>query len=838
MPTVYTIKECLRGYTNETLGAMCAYWRLDATAKESRLKALERVLSDPLHVRRALDDAGPETVRLLAILGRHGETTLTDLARVGGLYTTGNPVEVLAAVLRAGLVLVSPSAGAGVFSLPRIESEGAALPGLPVALHPGLPEVLPAPQPLTLSVPAADAPGEEPAGTDPETASAAFLEVLRIVELCRPRVTHAGTVHRSDLHKAHALAREGGLSADTMGLALMMARELHCVEENSGRLTTTSRAGQWAEAPRHERVRSLFDAFIASPLLSDLRVFLAHLMEPIEAHLPEGSLRRRYHKMLLAAVLRSLEPGAWYGVEMVIGALRRHDQNVLFLNESWRAVHAHARGDMSAYKDRAWAAFEHRYYCWVLTHVLPSLGMSELALEDRLFRLTPVGRYALGLEDGADLGGAEANLDDHDALAVQPDFEIIAFLDRCTPELRRKLDTFCERLRPGRVATYRLTQDSVYRGVRAGTSLAAFIRLLEDHVQRPIPDNVRDQFNIWQNKLCSVTIRTHCQLVECASAEDAEGLLAQWPGARRIGERYVTGSLPAPDTDAELDYAQPMPPCVEQEKALRLRVPWQRVNLFLPRVLRELGSLETTAKGDLFVQLSPKAVENGSDWGLAAAQLEALVREPLAARYRAALRAWAGEGAAGISRTATLVRFADDEMCQAALELEGVGGLVEGRLGLNTAVVAQGCLAQFKRILKEHGIPVQRSGGELWDDGDPAQWAAQWVAQQEAHEPSEAAESSETQSEGKPANGTGLPFYSPRIIREILEDAIARRRPVLIAYQSAWSNAATTRRVNPVNVDTLGPSPTLSGYCHQHQGSRAFKLAQVKGIRVLEDETF
>jgi predicted DNA-binding transcriptional regulator YafY len=39
-------------------------------------------------------------------------------------------------------------------------------------------------------------------------------------------------------------------------------------------------------------------------------------------------------------------------------------------------------------------------------------------------------------------------------------------------------------------------------------------------------------------------------------------------------------------------------------------------------------------------------------------------------------------------------------------------------------------------------------------------------------------------------------------------------------------------------LDVFGPSPTLSGYCHQHGGARTFKLARIIGIRVLEDDVF
>ena len=50
-----------------------------------------------------------------------------------------------------------------------------------------------------------------------------------------------------------------------------------------------------------------------------------------------------------------------------------------------------------------------------------------------------------------------------------------------------------------------------------------------------------------------------------------------------------------------------------------------------------------------------------------------------------------------------------------------------------------------------------------------------------------------------------------------------------------WDSA---RPLAAVPCDTLGPVPSLSGYCHRLGGARVFKLAQISGIRVLEDERF
>jgi hypothetical protein len=199
-----------------------------------------------------------------------------------------------------------------------------------------------------------------------------------------------------------------------------------------------------------------------------------------------------------------------------------------------------------------------------------------------------------------------------------------------------------------------------------------------------------------------------------------------------------------------------------------------------------------------------------------------------------------------VSRSASLVRFADPETCQAALEIPDLAAHLEGRLGEHVVVVKQGELAQFKKKLKQHGIGVE-AGDAIVDDParKPAEPPAPEKARKESHKDKDKEEPAVEKANGSEnGNGTNgdahikLPSYSPRIIREIIEDAIARRKPILIEYEPTYGTHATVRRVNPVALDLAGSAPSLSGYCHVHGGPRAFKLSRINGVRVLEEESF
>lgn len=836
MSQTFTVRECLRGYTNEALGTICEQWQLAANSKASRIRAIDKILQDPLHVKSAAKRLGPGEVRMLHLIAHRGQLSVGDLLNVPGLFSLDRPLQVLVDGVKQGFVLISPQDRSGAFSFSHLNRPWRAKEAGPILVLADLvSKYLPEPVPLGISLPTATGPPDGPPDGNSDKATGAFLETLRVVGLLGPRVTSGDQLHKTDERRALELGREAGLSAESLRLSLMMACELGCVGRKGRRLVTTRKAESWAEQARADRTRDLFQAYLRAQQLPDLELFFPQLFEALEEHLPLGSLRRTYHRTLVAEVLKELPEDEWCPVSGFVVAIHRIDRNLVFLEERWRAIQANAREADVGWKDRQWQLHERRLLLWTIQRHLAGLGMVVLAEEGNLFRLTPLGRYALGVGP-VPPDGREPH---HDALIVQADFEIIAYLDRCPPDVRRKLDTFCERVRGGIVSTYRLTQESVYRGVGTGTAAAAFVNLLETCGKRPVPANVREQIAAWQRKLETITIHSRCHLLECGDPADAAGLASAVAGSRRVGDRFVLVPRPTKEVSAVIDYRHNRRAPLRQEEGLQLRAPWEQCDLFVRRILGQIGAPETNGRGDLMLRLSPGAIKGNDDWNLLAAQLEALSDKPLAARYRVALRAWAGDLGTARSRNATLVRFEDPEICEAVLELPDVARHVEGRLGLFTLAIHQGQLAQFKKKLKLHGIAVGPATTVV-DDQPPEEWAVSWVQERE-EPPEETAAPTEESSEAEHPDAEyihSLPSYSPRIIHEILEDAMGRRRPVLIEYASAWSPRLTVRRVDPVSLDASGPAPSLSGYCHTHKGPRTFKVARITGIRVLEDETF
>ncbi|MDX9973569.1 MAG: helicase-associated domain-containing protein, partial [FCB group bacterium] len=742
----YTIKECLHGYTNEALGTMCGHWKLASGNKPGRIRALERVLMDPLHLTMAIALMDEAALRLAHLIAGRGLVDTADLLSVPGLYCRQKPELPLQKLAQTGLVLSCPQERAGAFSFSHLvrkyqPGETGPMLFIPDAVR----RLLPAAPAVNIPVPVAPAPANA-AEPGPERATGIFLETLRIVEAVSPRVTSTGELHKSDEVRGQELCRDADISADALSLALMIARQMGCVEEKEGRLRTTPKAEQWAEESPANRMREMFRAYLDADDLPDLRIFFPEIAPAMEKRMPSRSLRRGYHRKLIAQILSEQPEGEWHSFDSLIETARVLDRNVLFLEERWRAIESNAREFSAAWQERAWAAHEKRFFTWMVGTLFAELGIVQASEDAGVFRVTPSGRYALGVGPAPE---APAN-QGQDALLVQADFEVIAFLDRCPAGLRRKLDTFCDRKRGGPVSTYVLTQDSMYRGVRTGVSAAEFMRLIERCASKGIPSNVRQQFLTWERKLETVTILSSCNLIECRNAEDAAALAADTPKARVIGERYVLVNGTVPEVPVRIEYNGARKPCLEQAAGLKLRVPWAKCDLFAPRLIEGLGEI-STEDGDLVLTLS-RGKSKRTDWDPVLEKLESYTGTPLAARYRATLHAWNGEVEPAVSRAATLVRFGDPESCQAALEIPELAQHLEGALGRFVVVVKQGELTTFKKKLKEYGISM--AAGDVIVDG-PEDNSPAPTSEPVVEAPKEARKEEAHAEKAAPSNGHG-----------------------------------------------------------------------------------
>lgn len=140
----------------------------------------------------------------------------------------------------------------------------------------------------------------------------------------------------------------------------------------------------------------------------------------------------------------------------------------------------------------------------VLERTLVWAGMLELGHADdetRLARLAPRGARALGLKDVTPSDQPEG------CLIVQPNFEVMTFLDNCPITILHELYRVGERRKlSDRVGTFQLVAESVQRGYALGADAESLIALLEKFGHTPVPDSVAFQLRDWERVHHRLTI--------------------------------------------------------------------------------------------------------------------------------------------------------------------------------------------------------------------------------------------------------------------------------------------------------------------------------------------
>lgn len=80
-------------------------------------------------------------------------------------------------------------------------------------------------------------------------------------------------------------------------------------------------------------------------------------------------------------------------------------------------------------------------------------------------------------------------------LIVQPNFEIVVTADQ--PVVTAQVALFTELKQAGAIRVYRITEDSIRKGMQNGGSPSSWLQLLQNHSQTPVPGNVERTMLEW-----------------------------------------------------------------------------------------------------------------------------------------------------------------------------------------------------------------------------------------------------------------------------------------------------------------------------------------------------
>ena len=155
------------------------------------------------------------------------------------------------------------------------------------------------------------------------------------------------------------------------------------------------------------------------------------------------------------------------------------------------------------------------------------------------FRLTEVGRAVFGApEVGPPPEPAERR-----CLMVQPNFDVVAYLDRADARTAGLLGRIAEtgNAHSGPIQTFRLTQKSVYEAEESGLGHAQIVAFLQEHGQHALPANVLRSIADWSGRREGLSLRHKVAVLGFPGTAERDAYLAGHPGGTACGDRFVIG---------------------------------------------------------------------------------------------------------------------------------------------------------------------------------------------------------------------------------------------------------------------------------------------------------
>ena len=284
--------------------------------------------------------------------------------------------------------------------------------------------------------------------------------------------------------------------------------------ERTVRVTPEGHA--WATKPLQEQLPEMVEFMIKEP--------------GFEGELYHQTRMRR----IFMRLLKRVEAGVWYDL-MYVPFLTRNTYlaslDELEVDEAFADLNESARyTPMEDAQRMAWNLVR-----WVRQRLFIA-GIIDLGYDDTgrpvAMRLTPSGARLLNISEGdTDLATGSGNI------LVMPDFEVVLFPSGDDAELIYDLDRFTAREKKGHSMHFRISEDSVVRGLRQGMRLQRIFDVLDECSQTPVPQNVRYSIRDWADRAGLMILND--AMVVSSNNVDTLKRFTQDPGVREYVKRRI-----------------------------------------------------------------------------------------------------------------------------------------------------------------------------------------------------------------------------------------------------------------------------------------------------------
>jgi hypothetical protein len=309
-----------------------------------------------------------------------------------------------------------------------------------------------------------------------------------------------------------------------------------------------------------------------------------------------------------------------------------------------------------------WDDVEGAYLEQVIREPLCWLGLVDLGLDKAgapvAFRLSPLGRHLM-LGDRLEAQATQAA--DAPALVVQPSFELVVLDAMNNLALLATLDGIADRQSVERAATYRLTRESVVRGLESGLTSSAIVKTLETAARAPLPQNVAYSIGDWSR----LYDRVHLRKAVTVLLADSPDQIRSWTHNDQVSsqlDHVLSPTVAMVKQDAHLrvasflerrgmaprvvDYREPTRDIAKLASTTLIEVPAKHDEPYLRYRLSQLADERPAAKHTLRFELTRESVHRAGTLGRSADEvqtyLNGLIGAPVPIETRLRIDGWGG----------------------------------------------------------------------------------------------------------------------------------------------------------------------------------------------------
>jgi len=357
-------------------------------------------------------------------------------------------------------------------------------------------------------------------------------------------------------------------------------------------------------------------------------------------------------------------------------------------------------------REKVW--IRHAFSTWLYFFGLVELGLSKEGSIIGL-RLTDLGQSLLNPEQNPSTDSSPVV--NKSTWVIQPNFEIMVYLNHATTDQLAFLETHANRLSTEPfTAQYKLSRESVYKGLERGSTVEGIVQTLRTGSNRPLPQNIVVEIQEWASLREKIVLRRQVNLVEYPSTDARDQALEQNVlTGKPVGERFVLVATAARlshlNPASSIDYAHSLPRCLSIKESGILNLSKGTTDLFIHEQLNTWAEPIKRNQWQLKQSRVAAAIKNGYTRAMLLDFINQRRTNSLPDLLELALQNWTGKKTPVTLQPVTLLHCKEAIM-RAITKSKKLRGYIEGFVADDVVVIKQEQVDAFREELAWLGVQI------------------------------------------------------------------------------------------------------------------------------------